>query len=135
MLLPPAAVVQHVYFDRSDLPELTAFILFQPPTTGEVTDARGHVVIQLAREYRRVVTYDEVPLVVRQAVLAAEDKNFLSHSGVDYGALPRVIEKTAARSLSEWRNGGGPRLRLAREARRSRSSWCASTSWGLSPPA
>jgi penicillin-binding protein 1A len=113
MLLPPAAVVQHVYFDRSDLPELTAFILFQPPTTGEVTDARGNIVIQLAREYRRVVTYDEVPLVVRQAILAAEDKNFLSHSGVDYAALPRVVEKTAARSLSEWQNGGGLRLRLA----------------------
>jgi membrane peptidoglycan carboxypeptidase len=113
MLLPPAALVQHVYFDRSDLPELTAFILFQPPTTGEVTDARGNVVIQLAREYRRVVTYDEVPLVVRQAILAAEDKNFVSHSGVDYAALPRVIEKTALRSLSEWQNGGGLRLRLA----------------------
>ena len=112
-LLPPAAIVQHVYFDRSDLPELAPFILFQPPTTGEVTDARGNVVIQLAREYRRVVTYDEVPLVVRQAILAAEDKNFLSHSGVDYGALPRVIEKTAARSLSEWRGGSGLRLRLA----------------------
>jgi hypothetical protein len=41
MLLPPAAVVRHVYFDRSDLPELAPFILFQPPTTGEVTDARG----------------------------------------------------------------------------------------------
>jgi penicillin-binding protein 1A len=70
-------------------------------------------VIQLAREYRRVVTYDEVPLVMRQAILAAEDKNFHSHSGVDYGALPRVIEKTLARSLVEWKNGSGLRLRLA----------------------
>ena len=61
------------------------------------------MVIQLAREYRRVVTYDELPLVVRQAILAAEDKNFHSHSGVDYGALPRVIQKTAVRSLAEWR--------------------------------
>jgi penicillin-binding protein 1A len=113
MLWPPAVLVHHVYFDRSELPELAPFVLFQPPTTGEVTDARGEVVIQLAREYRRVVTYDEVPLVVRQAILAAEDKNFLSHSGVDYAALPRVIEKTAARSLSEWQNGGGLRLRLA----------------------
>ena len=113
VLLPPAILIQHVYFDRSDLPELAAFILFQPPTTGEVTDARGEVVIQLAREYRRVVTYDEVPLVVRQAILSAEDKNFLSHSGVDYGALPRVIQKTAARSLAEWRSGSWPRLRLA----------------------
>ena len=50
---------------------------------------------------------------MRQAILAAEDKNFYSHSGVDYGALPRVIEKTAARSLAEWRNGSGFRLRLA----------------------
>ena len=68
----------------ASLPDLAPFILFQPPTTGEVFDARGQVVIQLAREYRRVVTYDEVPLVVRQAILAAEDKNFDSHSGVDY---------------------------------------------------
>jgi penicillin-binding protein 1A len=113
LLVPPLALVQHVYFDRGELPELAALILFQPPTTGEVTDARGEVVIQLAREYRRVVTYDEVPLVVRQAILAAEDKNFLSHSGVDYGALPRVIQKTAARSLSAWANSSGFRLRLA----------------------
>jgi len=113
MLWPPAVLVHHVYFDRSELPELAAFVLFQPPTTGEVTDARGEVVIQLAREYRRVVPYDEVPPVVRHAILAAEDKNFYEHSGVDYGALPRVIQKTAARTLSEWRNGSGLRLRLA----------------------
>ena len=113
MLVPPAALLQHVYFDRADLPDLAPFLLFQPPTTGEVTDARGQVVIQLAREYRRVMTYDEVPLVMRQAILAAEDKNFESHAGVDYGALPRVIEKTLARSLAEWKKGYGLRLRLA----------------------
>jgi penicillin-binding protein 1A len=112
IVLPPLALFHHVYFDRRDLPLLAPFILFQPPTTGEVLDARGEVVIQLAREYRRVVTYDEMPLVVRQAILAAEDKNFLSHSGVDYSALPRVIRKTVARSLAEWRNGSGLRLRL-----------------------
>jgi penicillin-binding protein 1A len=103
-LLPPAALVQHVYFDRSDLPDFAPFIRLEPPTTGEVFDARGTVLIQLAREYRRVVTHDEVPLVVRQAILAAEDRNFYAHSGVDYGALPRVIQKTAVRSLREWRN-------------------------------
>jgi penicillin-binding protein 1A len=112
ILLPPAALVEHVYFDRSELPDLAPFILFQPPTTGEVTDARGEVVIQLAREYRRIVRYDEVPLVVRQAIMAAEDKNFDAHSGVDYGALPRVVLKTLARSWAGWRNGSGLRLRL-----------------------
>ena len=127
-LWPPLALVHHVYFDRSDLPELAPFVRFQPPTTGEVTDARGEVVIQLAREYRRVVTYDEVPLVVRQAILAAEDKNFHSHSGVDYGALPRVIQKAVARSLAEWWNGSGLRLRLPQGGSTSPSSSCVSTS-------
>ena len=112
VVLPPAWAVYHVYFDRSQLPDLDPFLRFEPPGIGEVYDARGMVLIQLAREYRRVVSYDEVPLVLRQAVLAAEDKNFFSHSGVDYGALPRVIQKTTVRSLTAWWNGAGLRLRL-----------------------
>jgi penicillin-binding protein 1A len=111
-LWPPAALLHHVYLDRSDLPEIGPFILFTPPTTGQVLDARGEVLIRLAREYRQVVTYDEIPLVVRQAVMAAEDKNFFSHSGVDYGVLPRVVQKTLARSARDWWRGSGLRLRL-----------------------
>ncbi len=103
--LTGAGLARYVYFDRSGLPDLDAFIRFEPPTTGEVYDAHGTVLIELAREYRRVVSYDEVPLILRQAILAAEDKNFFSHSGVDYGALPRVVQKTAVRSLAAWWKG------------------------------
>jgi hypothetical protein len=40
-------------------------------------------------------------------------QELLLPSGVDYGALPRVVRKTAARSLGEWRNGdAGLRLLL-----------------------
>jgi len=99
----PAALVYHVYFDRGDLPDLAPFVLFQPPTTGEVTDARGEVVIQLAREYRRVLTYDDVPLVMRQAILAAEDKNFHSHSG---STMARCRGSSRRRRRAPWRRGG-----------------------------
>ena len=53
-----------------------------------------------------------MPLILRQAILAAEDKDFLSHGGVDYGSLPRVVQKTAMQSLPTlWRGGGaGSRL-------------------------
>ena len=113
LLFPPAALVQHVYFDRSGLPDLGPFIRFETPTIGQVTDARGNLLIEVAREYRRKVSYDEVPPILRDAILAAEDKNFLSHSGVDYSVLPRVVQKTAASSLGTWRNGGsGFRLLL-----------------------
>ena len=114
LLLPMTAIGYHLYFDQRDLPDLERFIRFEVPTTGQVLDARGKVLIALAVEHRRVVSYDEVPVILRQAILAAEDKNFFSHSGIDFGALPRVLQKTAARSVATWWNGDeGLQLRLA----------------------
>jgi penicillin-binding protein 1A len=111
LLLPVAGLVYYVYFDRSGLPDLERFIRFEPPTIGTVYDARNKVLIELAREYRRVISYDEVPVILRQAILAAEDKNFFSHSGVEYRALPRVVHKMAAHYLVAWWNAE-PGLRL-----------------------
>jgi penicillin-binding protein 1A len=111
LFLPAAGLVSHIYFNRRDLPDLEPFIRFELPTTGQVFDARGEVLIALAREYRSIISYDDVPVVLRQAILAAEDKNFFSHSGVDYGVLPRVVQKAAARSLDTWWHGD-ERLRL-----------------------
>jgi len=102
-----ALPVHYVYFDRSALPDLESFIRFEPPAIGEIEDEHGRVLIEVAREYRRVVSYDEVPLILREAILSAEDKNFFSHSGVEYRALPRVAEKTAIHSLDAWWNGEG----------------------------
>ena len=106
VLIPSAWLVRHVWFDRSHMPALEPFIRFAPPSTGVITDVRGTVLIEVAREYRRVVTYDEVPPLLRDAIVSAEDKRFFSHAGVDYAVLPRIIEKTVARSIGEWWNGG-----------------------------
>src|SRR5207245_52620 len=59
-----------------------------------------------------VVSYEEVPPVLRKAILAAEDKNFFTHSGVDYRVLPRVLYKAAMSSVGAWWTGKGFRLRL-----------------------
>lgn len=113
VLLPPAGLVHHVYFDKRNLPDIEAFIRFELPRTGFVYYAGGSILISVAREYRRVVTYDEVPVVLRHAILAAEDKNFFVHSGVDYRVLPRVVQKVMARSVASKRDGEeGLRLRL-----------------------
>src|SRR6185369_1522958 len=91
LMLAAWGLAHHIYFDRSGVPDLEPFIRFELPTTGKVYDARGTVLIELAREYRQIVSYEEVPPILRQAILAAEDKNFFTHSGVDYRALPRVL--------------------------------------------
>ena len=109
-LIPTVRLVHYIYFDRGNLPDLERFIRFEIPTTGAVYDARGAVLVELAREYRRVVSYDDVPPVLRDAILAAEDSNFFTHSGVEYRALPRVAYKTMVHSLAAWWNGEGLRL-------------------------
>jgi penicillin-binding protein 1A len=106
LVLPAVGLVYHIYFDRRGLPDLEPFIRFELSTIGQIHDARGAVLVELAREYRRVVSYDEVPAVLRHAILAAEDKHFFSHSGVEYRALPRVVYKTAVRSVAAWWKGG-----------------------------
>lgn len=111
-LLPPVRLIHYIYFDRSRLPDLERFIRFELPTIGEVYDAQGRVLVELAREYRRVVAYDDVPPVVRDAILAAEDRNFFTHSGLEYRALPRVAWKTMAHTVAAWWGGDGFRLRF-----------------------
>ena len=43
-----------------------------------------------------------IPPIVRGAILAAEDKRFFSHNGVDYYSLPRVLGKVRVGALP-WR--------------------------------
>jgi penicillin-binding protein 1A len=80
----------YVNFNRTDLPDLDGFIRFEPPTTGHVYDANGRVLIELGRERRDILRYEEIPDVVRGAILSSEDENFFSHSGVDYSVFLRT---------------------------------------------
>jgi membrane carboxypeptidase/penicillin-binding protein len=109
-LIPTVRLVHYIYFNRGGLPDLERFIRFEIPTIGAIYDAHGTVLVELAREYRPVVSYDDVPPVLRDAILAAEDSNFFIHSGVEYRALPRVAYKTMVHSVAAWWNGDGLRL-------------------------
>lgn len=53
----------------------------------------------MATEHRWISRYEAIPPVVSSAILAAEDKNFFSHNGVDYSSIPRVLSKLRIRSL------------------------------------
>jgi penicillin-binding protein 1A len=92
-------LLSYVYADREHLPDLEPFLRFEPPGIGRIEDDAGTPLIELAREYRRVVTCRELPPLVRRAILAAEDKRFYLHSGVDYRALPRVVAKAMVSSV------------------------------------
>ena len=91
--------LRYIYYDRANLPDLGPFARFEFPTIGHIYDTQDQPLIELAHEYRRITPYVDIPPVVRDAIVAAEDKRFFSHDGVDFLSLPRVIGKVR---LSAW---------------------------------
>lgn len=56
-------------------------------------DNKNNEVARLYRENRESVTMEEIPLRLRQAFIATEDKRFDSHGGVDFWAIGRALVK------------------------------------------
>ena len=81
----------HVYFDRTNLPDIEPFTRFEFPTIGHVYDANGQPLIEMAREYRRNIKYENIPPIVRDAILATEDKNFFTIMLVLYSFIDSVL--------------------------------------------
>ena len=72
------------------LPSLDVLTDYQPKLPLRVLSEDGVSLAEFGEERRRVVKLDDVPLHVRQAILAAEDGKFYEHSGVDWLAALRV---------------------------------------------
>ena len=108
MVIPVSLVaigLYYVYFNRSALPEIEPLIRFEFPTIGHVYDINDQPIIELAREYRRNIKYEDIPPIVRDAIIAAEDKNFFRHNGVDYSVFPRVLSKVRIGNLARRLTG------------------------------
>jgi len=106
-----AGGIHHVYFDHARLPDAGPFIRFEFPSIGHVYDAHGEVLFEFAKEYRQIVQYPDIPAIVRDAIIATEDKNFFFHSGFDYSVVPRVVAKIKLGTVAERL------LRLGRQGR------------------
>jgi penicillin-binding protein 1A len=102
-----AAEFTHIAENREHLPDLGPFTRFEFPTVGHVYDASDTPLIELAREYREITPYEQIPPVVRDAILAAEDKRFFAHDGIDYHSVPRVLTKVRGGMLMERLLRGG----------------------------
>src|SRR6185503_7721348 len=70
-----------------DLPQISALDDYSPSTITRVIARDGSVVGEFATERRVLLTYDQIPVVLRNAIVATEDDAFFSHSGVDLSRI------------------------------------------------
>ncbi len=97
----------YILYNRENLPRIESFIKFEAPTIGTVYDDKDQIIIELANEYRRIVRPEDIPTVVKNAILSAEDRNYYNHNGVDWeAALLRATKKNAENSYKIMRRTG-----------------------------
>src|SRR5437899_388305 len=93
-----AVLAGYIYISR-EIPTFDSVRDYHPFVASKVVAADGSVVGQFYRERRTVVKMDQIPRVLVQAVISAEDKDFYKHPGFNFFALARaaVIDALSGR--------------------------------------
>ena len=73
-----------------NLPSLEVLTDYRPKIPLRVYSAEGELIGEFGEEKRAVVKIQEVPQVMKAAILAAEDDRFYQHGGVDYMGVARA---------------------------------------------
>jgi len=66
-----------------DLPSHESLSNYTPATISRIYNGEGRVIDEFAEERRLFVAIEDVPDLVKQAFISAEDKNFYTHQGFD----------------------------------------------------
>src|SRR6478672_8752121 len=72
------------------LPSLEVLTDYRPKIPLRVYSADGKLIGEFGEERRAVVSIQEVPKLMVDAILAAEDERYYQHKGVDYIGLARA---------------------------------------------
>ena len=97
------AVAVYVMLLARDLPSHKRLASYEPPITSRVHAGDGTLIAEFAEEHRVFVPIGSVPEHVVQAFVAAEDKKFFEHHGLDYVGIMRGAINSAKIKLT----GGG----------------------------
>jgi penicillin-binding protein 1A len=84
------AVSAVIYSFSRDLPDTAQLRNYEPPVMTRVHAGDGSILAEYSRERRLYLPSSAIPPLVKQAFIAAEDKNFYSHSGVDPEGIVRA---------------------------------------------
>lgn len=96
-----------IYSSYKDLPDVSKLVEdYDPVTPTIIFDSKGKIIDRIFTENREIVDIDDVPIHLRNAVLAIEDRRFMEHFGFDYIRFVKSVI-TAPIYLARGRNVHG----------------------------
>src|SRR5690606_23363475 len=73
-----------------NLPDLTAMVDYRPRVPLRIYTADKVLIGEYGEERRNVLRFDEIPDVMKSAILSAEDDRFYQHGGIDWTGVARA---------------------------------------------
>ncbi|MEK6734582.1 MAG: transglycosylase domain-containing protein, partial [Pseudomonadota bacterium] len=94
MAIIAAIAVAYLFFLNSkDLPSYKQLEEYHPPIVTRFYSANGKLLEEYAKEHRLFLPITDIPELVKNAFIAAEDKNFYEHPGIDFTGILRAAIK------------------------------------------
>ena len=84
-------VISSLWKYAGELPDYHQLEKYEPPVTTRLYAGDGRLLMEYAAEKRFFVPVDKIPEQVKNAFIAAEDKNFYTHGGIDYVGIVRAL--------------------------------------------
>src|SRR6202790_3096832 len=89
-LVGVTAVAGLLWHYSKDLPDYSQLQDYEPAVMTRVHASDGSLLAEYARERRLYVPIQAIPKLVTNAFVAAEDKNFYEHGGIDFSGIARA---------------------------------------------
>ena len=84
-----------------NLPDISDLEDYHPKLPLRVYSAEGDLIGEFGEEHRTLTPINEIPLVMKNAILAIEDARFFQHGGIDYLGMVRAAAANIGRSKSQ----------------------------------
>lgn len=94
------SVVALAEYYSHDLPDIEQLAQYNPSVTTRLYAGDGRLLEEYAREKRIYVPITAMPRVLINAFIAAEDKNFYTHPGVDFFGIVRAITQNITNRIT-----------------------------------
>jgi penicillin-binding protein 1A len=90
LMVAIGGAIYTISYYGKDLPDYSQLKDYEPPVVTRFYAGDGRLLEEFAQEKRVFVPIESIPALVKQGFIAAEDKNFYDHQGVDYLAIVRA---------------------------------------------
>ena len=83
----------------NDLPDYKKLATYAPPVATRLYASDGSLLQEYAEERRVFIDYADLPPMLVNAFIAAEDQNFWTHPGIDVQGITRALANNALRAM------------------------------------